>query len=260
MMVTGASSGIGKDIAIEAAKAKYDLILTARREDKLKEIKEEIESNHGVRVEILTGDLTKAEDISKIVSRIEQNDIDVLVNNAGFGSSGPFIELDIDNELNEIDLNVRALVQLSHAGAKSFADRKSGSIVNISSVASYQPMVGNATYGASKAFVTSFTHALSEELSSYGVDVLLVCPGPTDTEFFVRSSWFEASKGGNGMPKFLWQDSDKVAKLVVKSIQKRRSVLIPGLSNKLLASLSSSLPGTLTKKITALIAKGRRTR
>ncbi len=259
-LITGASSGIGESIARQAAAKKYDLILVARRGEKLEEIKNDLEISEGINVETIAADLTVKKDIEKVVSRLQENDVDVLINNAGFGSSGPFSELDIDNELNEIDLNIRALVELSHAAARSMAEKHSGTIVNISSMASYQPMVGNATYGASKAFVTSFSHAISEELRTAGVDVLLVCPGMTETAFFDRSSWFDADKNKGGYPKFLWKNSEQVAKMVVNSIEKRRSVLIPGGFNKLFAAISGSLPGSLTKKITAVVAKGRRTR
>lgn len=260
MLVTGSSSGIGEAIATHAAEEKYDLVVVARRRDKLEELKAKLEKTHGIQVEVIEADLTDSKDIKKVVARLQQNDIDVLVNNAGFGSSGPFSELDIDNELNEIDLNIRALVELTHAATIPMMEKKNGFIVNISSVASYIPMVGNATYGATKAFVSSFSHALSEELRSNGVGVLLVCPGPTDTEFFLRSSWIDAKKGSSSYPSIFFKDSDQVAKLVVKSIQKRRSVVIPGVLNKVLAAFGSSMPGSVTKKITAVVAKGRRTR
>lgn len=260
MLVTGSSSGIGQAIAIQAAKEKYDLIVVARRLDKLNELKEELEKNFGVDVEVIEADLTDRDDIKKVVARLKQNDIDVLVNNAGFGSSGPFSELDIDNELNEIDLNIRALVELTHGAAVSMVEKRSGFIVNISSVASYMPMVGNATYGASKAFVTSFSHAISQELKPAGVGVLLVCPGPTESEFFMRSNWIDAKKGHSSYPSIFFKDSDQVAKLVLNSIKKSRNVVIPGILNKILSGIVSSLPGSVTKKMTAVVAKGRRTR
>ena len=260
MLITGASSGIGEAIAKCAAAEEYDLVVVARRKDKLNDLKTEIENSYGVQVEVIEADLTVPSDIKKVVERLKQNDIDVLVNNAGFGSSGAFSELDIDNELNEIDLNIRALVQLTHAGARAMAKKRSGIIINISSIASYQPLVGKATYGATKAFVTSFTHAISEELRPSGIKVLLVCPGLTRTEFFDRSRWFKDENESSNYPNFLYQESDEVAKSVLKSIHNRRSVVIPGLVNKVLASLSSTLPASLTKKITAVVAQGRRTR
>lgn len=259
-LITGASSGIGKALAYEAAKNKNDLVLVARRKDKLEEIKTELSISYDISVEVLIADLTIEEEIKKVIKYIENNSIEVLINNAGFGSSGPFVEIDIENELNEIDLNVRALVQLTHVAAKIMAEKKYGTIVNISSIASYQPMVGNATYGATKAFVTSFTHAISQELNSYGVKVLLVCPGLTKSEFFSRSMWFDATSTESYLPKLLWKKPETVAKKIIKSVENGRSVLIPGLVNKIFAFVSSSLPGTFTKKITAVVAKGRRTR
>ena len=250
-LITGASSGIGKALAYEAAKNKNDLVLVARRKDKLEEIKTELSISYDISVEVLIADLTIEEEIKKVIKYIENNSIEVLINNAGFGSSGPFVE---------IDLNVRALVQLTHVAAKIMAEKKYGTIVNISSIASYQPMVGNATYGATKAFVTSFTHAISQELNSYGVKVLLVCPGLTKSEFFSRSMWFDATSTESYLPKLLWKKPETVAKKIIKSVENGRSVLIPGLVNKIFAFVSSSLPGTFTKKITAVVAKGSRTR
>jgi len=259
ILITGASSGIGKALAHQAATRKHDLVLVARRKDKLEEIAKELISRFGIDVEVITADLTNLDEIKTVEARILNGGIDVLVNNAGFGSAGPFIELDINNELNEIDLNVRALVQLSHAGVKSMTDNDMGTIVNVSSIASYMPMTGNAVYGATKAFVTSFSHALREELSETGVNVMVVCPGMTSTEFFERSKWNAATKK-SPYPNFMWQSSEQVAQSIFAGIDKQRTVVVPGFTNKIAAAFASSLPGSVTRKITAIVAKGRRLR
>ncbi len=259
ILITGASSGIGESLAREAARRKHDIVLVARRKDKLEEIADELSKRFNIHAEIVVADLTDQNDIKKVEKRITKNDIDVLINNAGFGSAGPFAELNIENELNEIDLNVRALVQLSYSGVKSMLERDIGTIVNISSLASYMPMTGNAVYGATKAFVTSFSHALREELGETGINVMVVCPGMTSTEFFERSKWKDATKK-SPYPNFMWQTSQQVAELIFSGIDKQRTVVVPGLANKFAAAIASSLPGSVTRKITALVAKGRRLR
>ena len=120
-------------------------------------------------------------------------------------------------------------------------------------------MTGNAVYGATKAFVTSFSHALREELGESGINVMVVCPGMTETEFFERSNWEGANKE-SPYPHFLWQTSGQVAKLVFSGIDKQRTVVVPGFANKLAAAFGSSLPGSVTRKMTAFVAKGRRLR
>lgn len=259
ILITGASSGIGEALARQAAERTTDMVLVARRRDRLESLKDELMATGDVDVEIIEADLTSETGLARVVSRIDCGDIDVLINNAGFGTSGPFVELDANNELNEIDLNIKALVRLTHCAAEHMVAKRSGTIVNVSSIASYQPMTGNAVYGATKAFVTSFSHALREELKNSHVKVMVVCPGPTETEFFERSRWGQAQKG-HPAPALMWQSSEYVAKAIFSGIDKQRSTVIPGYSNKILAGISSSLPGSVTRKITAFVAKGRRTR
>jgi len=259
VLITGASSGIGEALAKRCAFRSFDLVLVARRKEKLEDISQNLTKSYSVNVEIIDCDLTTEDGIKKVEDRLADGDIDLLVNNAGFGSSGPFVETDIDNELNEIDLNVKALVRLSHAGANAMKTRNMGSIVNIGSIASYQPMPGNAVYGATKAFVTSFTHALREELRPLGINVMLVCPGLTRTEFHERSRW-EMSIGDDPVPDVIWQSSQEVADAILAALDHRKGVIIPGVFNKVLAGVSSSLPSSVTRKISAYVAKGRRTR
>lgn len=260
ILITGASSGIGKDLAKIAAKRSFDVVLVARSKDKLDELAQELESANKISTEVIAKDLTTQDGCQTVVDRLAVGDIDILINNAGFGSSGPFVELDIENEINQIELNINALVRLSHAGANAMKKKNMGTIVNISSVASYQPMTGNAVYGATKSFVTSFSHALREELRAYGVNVTLVCPGTTRTDFFERSKWDLNTKDGDHLPEFMWQSSQEVAESIFHGIDHHRGVVIPGLINKVLAGVSSSLPSSVTRKITAYVAKGRRTR
>lgn len=259
VLITGASSGIGEALAQLCGERHFDVVLVARRKEKLNEIAIELRQKFSVEAEVIVADLTVKEQLKEVEERIDKGDIDILINNAGFGSSGPFVELDLETQLNLIDLNVKALVALSRYAAVHMVKKQKGTIVNISSLASYQPMTGSSVYGAAKSFVTSFSHALREELSSSGVNVLVVCPGMTHTEFFERSQWIE-SKKGESYPPFIWQTSMDVAKATFEGIDKQKGVVIPGLLNKSIAALTSSLPGTVTRKMTAYIAKGRRTR
>ncbi len=259
ILITGASSGIGEALARISAKRRFDLVLVARRKEKLDEIAQELKSEYDIDVEVLKADLTFDDDIEKVVKRVEKGDINILVNNAGFGSSGNFWELDIDNEINEIDLNVMSLVRLSHAALKEMVKKDSGTVVNVSSIAGFQPMTGNAVYGATKSFVTSFSHALNQELSETNVNVLVVCPGATDTEFFDRSNWKDVGARGP-VPEFIWQSAQEVAEAIYIGIDKKKSIVVPGAINKVLAGISSSLPSGVTKKVTAVVAKARRTR
>lgn len=259
ILITGASSGIGEALARLGARRKHDLVLVARREEVLDKLAAELTHENGISVEVIAVDLTDEKGCARVTSRLSRGDIDVLINNAGFGSSGPFCELDIENEINEIDLNIGALVTLTHAAVVPMVEKGYGTIVNVSSIASYQPMTGNAVYGATKAFVTSFSHALREELSESGVNVMIVCPGLTVSEFHERSKWYDSTKD-ESYPSILWQSSAEVAQATFRGIDHQHGVVIPGITNKVLAAISSSLPGSVTRKVTAIVAKGRRLR
>lgn len=259
ILITGASSGIGEALAVVGAGRKHDLIIVARRKDRLESLSTSLQQRHNIDVEVIAADLTMKNQRKIVIDRINQGDIDILINNAGFGTSGPFAELEISRQLNEIDLNVSALVELTDAAVKSMVPRGYGTVVNVSSIASYVPMAGNAVYGATKAFVTSFTHAVREELSESGVNIMAVCPGMTESEFFERSGWPDASKNDPHLA-LIWQSSMDVAKATFRGIDHQQGIVIPGAVNKLLASVASSLPGSVTRKVTALIAKGRRLR
>lgn len=259
IMITGASSGIGESLARRCAFRSFDLVLIARRKEKLEKIADELKKSYGISVETIQADLTISRDLDEVSKRLSDGDIDVLVNNAGFGSSGYFVEMDLENEINEIDLNVKALVSLSHVAGNTMKEKHMGSIINIGSIASYQPMPHNAVYAATKAFVTSFTHALREELRPEGINVMLVCPGPTKTEFFTRSRWGKPLNE-DPLPEVIWQSADEVADAILAGLDHHKGVVIPGPINKALAGISSSLPSSVTRKVAAYVAKVRRTR
>lgn len=245
-LVTGASAGIGTVFAQRLANDGYDLVLVARDRERLEKLAAELPTD----AEVLAADLTDAEQLAKVEARCkdEARPLDLVVNNAGFATAGPFAELDIEGEEREIRLNVIALVRLTHAALRGMVGRGKGGIINVSSLASYQPGPYNATYAATKAFVTSFSHAVHEEVRGKGVTVTVSCPGPTRTEFAERAE-LEGMMG----PDFLWQDAEPVVDAALKDHRRRAAVSIPGVYNKVAAAFSSTLPGGITRKIAGAV-------
>jgi len=247
-LVTGASVGIGEQFARQLAERGYDLVLFARDKDRLDALAREIEGTDGTRAEVLPADLTDAGQLASVEARV--GTVDVLVNNAGFGTFGSFHELDIDTETREINLNIVALVRLTHAAASAMAERGSGGILNVSSLAGFQPGPSNATYGATKAFVTSFTEAVHEEMKGTGVSVTVLCPGFTRTEFQER-----ANAPAGDVPGFMWQEAPEVARAGLDGLAKNRAVVIPGATNKVLGNLSAVTPHAITRRLGAAVLK-----
>ena len=174
----------------------------------------------------------------------------MLVNNAGFGTYGRFAELDVDREVQEVELNVVALLRLTRAALGAMEPRHAGAILNVASLAAYQPSPNNATYGATKAFVHSFTHAVREEARGTGVRVMLVCPGYTHTEFHDR-----AGLGDTELPEFVWQSAEYVVETALRDLDRGRSVSIPGALNQTTAAFSTVAPARITRRIAGLVVK-----
>ena len=185
-LVTGASSGIGRELARHHAAQGGDLIITARRSEALETLKAELEAAHGVAVHVIALDLGSEGGARALHDAVVAggHEIDILINNAGFGGHGVFTDRDLERDLAMIDLNVKALVELTHRFGREMAARGRGRILNVSSTASYLPGPLQATYYATKAFVSSFSQAVAEELREKGVTVTALEPGPVDTEFF----------------------------------------------------------------------------
>jgi short-subunit dehydrogenase len=251
-LITGASSGIGLTFARRLAADGQDLVLVARREGRLKEIADELAAGHGTSTEVLVADLTDPEDLGRVEARVAEPDrlVDLLVNNAGFGTFGSFAELPVDEEDREIRLNVLALVRLTHAAVGAMTARGGGSIINVSSVASFQAGPFNATYSATKAFVTSFTEALSEELRHTGVRAMALCPGFTRTEFQDTANAEAAA-----VPALLWQDPKAVVDTAMRDLRRGSTLSVPGLPNKVAAVLSRLAPRTLTRRMSAVAGR-----
>ena len=251
-LVTGASSGIGMAFARRLAADNYDLVVVARSAGRLNELAEELKREHAAEVEVLAADLTQPDGVAAVEARLidESAPVDLLVNNAGFGTFGNFAELPIDKEVEEIELNVVALVRLTRAILPALIARRAGGVINIASIAAFQPGPFEATYCATKAFVNSFSQAVHEEVAPAGVKVLCVCPGLTITEF--------QEKGGAstaGMPKFASQTADEVARDGLRAYRRGRAVVATGLPNKALVTTARLTPQLLARKMSKVVGK-----
>jgi short-subunit dehydrogenase len=230
-LVTGASSGIGEEIARQRAERGHGVTLVARREDRLKALAQELYDTYGVRAEYFSADLGSAPGRDEMLTKIEALglDVEVLVNNAGFGGSGPVHRLDAARLASMVALNCETLVFLQASLSSSMADRGRGAIINIASTSAFQPIPFTATYAATKAFVLSLSEATHNELSGKGVTVTAVCPGPVKTEFAEQAGLGDAN---DKMPGFIWTDVEQVAREAVEGAEKGSRVVVPGLINR----------------------------
>jgi len=249
-LVTGASVGIGAAFARRLARQRYDLIIVARSRDRLEELARELRREHGGEVEVLPADLTDPPELRIVEKLVADTDLDLLVNNAGFGTVGSFAKLDVAKEEEEIRLNIVALMRLTRAALPGMSARHRGSIINVSSMAGFQPAPYNATYGATKAFVNSFTEAVCEELRGTGVVVQALCPGFTRTEFQER-----AGIDISGIPSFAWMTPDAVVDASLNALRSGEVVCVPGLGNRALMALTGALPRRITRRVAATLGK-----
>jgi short-subunit dehydrogenase len=251
-LVTGASSGIGAAFARLLAERGHDVVLVARDQGRLDALAKELEAAHGARAEVLPADLTDPAQLERVEARCRDQSapVEILVNNAGFGTFGAFHEIDLDAEVREIQLNVVALVRLTHAAAVEMAARGRGGILNVSSLAGFQPGPMNATYGATKAFITSFTEAVHEEMKGTGVSVTVLCPGFTRTGFQET-----ANAPASGVPDFLWQEADVVARAGLDALERNHAMVMPGIVNKTLGTLSQMAPSALSRRLAGNVIK-----
>jgi short-subunit dehydrogenase len=240
-LVTGASSGIGMEIARGLARRGLGVTLAARREDRLRELAEELAGEHGVRAETISCDVSDADSRKRMKAEIEDRGltVEVVVNNAGYGSGGAFVELDGDKEAEMIRTNVEAVVALTHAFLPAMVERERGAILNLASLIAFQPVPFQATYGASKAAVLAFTEAVHEELRGTGVTITAVCPGPVRTEFGEAGGFGGAD---NKIPGWVWLEAGKVAEDAIEGLEKGDRVVVPGALNQLAALSGHYMP------------------
>jgi uncharacterized protein len=250
-LVTGGSTGIGAAFARRLARDGYDLIIVARNRDRLETLAKQLRSDHGAAVEPLPADLTNSAELRVVEDLIARHEgLDLLVNNAGFGTAGQFSKLDVEKEDGEIRLNVVALVRLTRAALPGMLARSHGAIINVSSMAGLAPAPYNATYGATKAFVNSFTEALHEETRGSGVRVQALCPGFTRTEFQER-----AGIDVSGIPSFAWMTAEAVVEASLAGLRRGEVVCVPGMGNRLVATLTGAVPRSLTRRITGRLTR-----
>ena len=238
-LVTGASSGIGAAYARRLAGLGYDVILAARRRERLDALAEEIRSRFGVRAEVLPADLTCDEDLLRLEKRITTDvSLEMLVNAAGFGAPGYFAEGAVQENVAMTEVHINATIRLCRAALPGMIQRRRGAVINVSSLAAFFPLAGNATYSASKAYLNNFSTSLQAELYGTGVRVQALCPGFTLTEFHDILEHFDR----HSVPAFLWMKADEVVERSLNALGREEVIYIPGLANKLIRNLSY-MPG-----------------
>ena len=244
-LVTGASSGIGAEIARELAGRGHSLVLVARRKAKLDELAAELTDAFGVRAVGLGCDLSKAASRQRLPARIESLglQVSVLINNAGFATGGPFAESDPERELQQVRVLVEAPVALSSAFIPGMVQRGTGAILNVASTAGMQPMPYSAGYSAAKAYVLAFSEALHQELRGAGVTVTALAPGPVSTEFWDVAGW-EVGSGSfeSAIPRPLWVTAEATASAGVRGLERGERVVIPGLPTRAAMLASAYIP------------------
>jgi len=251
-VVTGASSGIGEQIARVLAARGFGLTLVARRRPRLEELARELTAAHGVRVEVLALDMADAEARAEILPALEQWQLipDVLVNNAGVGTTGPVHRADRMAELVMLRTNVEAVADLCTQFLPGMVHRGRGAVLNVASTAAFQPLPGQAAYAASKAFVLAYSHAVSAELQGTGVTVTTLCPGPVATEFG-RTAGFSPDEEHGALPRIMWVPADEVARQAVEAMAVGRSVVVPGWANAVGAVLGHLAPRSVLLPVLA---------
>jgi short-subunit dehydrogenase len=254
-LITGATTGIGFEFTKLLAADGYNLVLIARDEQKLRQIATSSQTKFNVSVKIYPKDLSVTSDAEDVVRQIRQefDTIDVLVNNAGFGISGAFVETDLQREVEMIQLNVVSLVIFTKLFAREMAQRGHGKILNVASTAAFQPGPFMAIYYATKAFVLSFSEGLAEELNDSGVTVTALCPGPTATQFSKRAELEKSRLFQGGLIPVL--DPATVAKMGYDGLSKGQRIVIPGLMNKIGVLALRFIPRRLVTQLTKRLNK-----
>lgn len=248
-LITGASSGIGEAFARQLARKGYDVVLVARRRDRMEKLAADVTAASGAAAEIVEADLALPDAVAAVEARLRQGDISMVVNCAGFGTRGEFASLPEDRELEEIDVNVRALTRLSHAALETMLPAHSGTIINVASTGAFQPVPYMATYAATKAYVLSFSEALHEEAKPHGVTVTCVCPGPVKTEFQQVAGVDQRSL------RLGWTTPEKVVNMTLSAASRGKAIVVPGGLNQATALSNRFVPRFVTRKIAGAMFK-----
>jgi short-subunit dehydrogenase len=247
-IVTGASSGIGADIARELAGRGHGVTLVARREEKLRELAAEL-AGRG-RVDVIACDVADAESRAALFDEVGRRGltVDILINNAGIGTIGWVPKADVADEIAQVRVNVEAVIDLSTRAARQMVERGRGAILNVGSSAGFHPFPGQSGYAGTKAFVHVYSEGLRGELAGTGVTVATLCPGPVRTEF-LQSAGMDEKKFAAAFPKFLWMPSRDVARIGIDALARDRGLVIAGKRNVLSTRLMQALPRRLLLKM-----------
>lgn len=250
-LVTGASSGLGAEFAEQLAARGHDLVLVARSRDRLEKTAERLQGAHGVQAHVLPQDLAEPDAADRVAHELAARGltVDVLVNNAGFGTCGRFEEIDPRREHEEMMVNVVALVDLTHAVLPGMLHRGSGAVLNVGSTAGYQPSPYFAVYSATKTFVLNFSLALREEYRGRGIKVTALCPGPVETRFFEAIGTRRAALGGD------FAAPGPVVRAALRALDRDRAYVTPGLGNQVMAHLTPRRPRTLVAAIAGRVTR-----
>lgn len=246
-LITGASTGLGAEFARQLAARGHDLVLVARSADRLDRVAADLRAAHGVAVDVIVQDLAERDAAAAVAARLHARPIDLLVNNAGFGTSGRFEDIPAGRYQEQLMVNLVALVGLTRAVIGGMLARGGGAVINVSSTAGLQPTPFFTTYGAGKTFVLNFSLALRSEYRDRGIRVLALCPGPVRTEFFDTAG--ERAAIGAKM------DADVVVRAALRGLDRNRAYVVPGLGNALNAHLSPRRPRTLVTAIARIVAR-----
>jgi uncharacterized protein len=258
-VVTGASSGIGREIARQLARRGHGLTLVARREDRLCTLADELTAAHGARVDTVPADLTDQAAREGVLRTVDDRGLTVavLVNAAGLSTVGPVHRNDPAAELAMIRTDVEALAHLCSLVLPGMVERGAGAVLNVASTAGFQPMPGQAGYSASKAFVIAYSQALRGELRGTGVTVTVLCPGPVDTEF-AATAGFDDAAAKAALPGIMWRSVEDVAEAAVAGLERGRAVVVPGLANRVGALGGRLAPRSILVPIAARAHPGLR--
>ncbi|MDO8307439.1 MAG: SDR family oxidoreductase [Actinomycetota bacterium] len=244
-LITGATAGIGRGFVDEFARRGFDLVLVARDEERLTALSDECFQRHGVRCEVLPADLAVRADVDRVAARAADpsRPVSALVNNAGFGLNAAFLAADVDDEQRMLDVLVVAVMRLTHAAVPGMVERRSGMVINVSSVAAW---VTGGTYSAAKAWVTSFSEGLAQEVGGTGVRVVAVCPGFTHTQFHER-----AGIDMSTLPEWMWLDVPRVVDQAMRDLARGRPVSVAGPQYKAISGILRHAPRSVVRLATA---------
>jgi short-subunit dehydrogenase len=245
-LVTGPTAGIGHSFAVQLARQGHDLVLVARDRERLEKVAAELRSSYGVEVEVLAADLGDRTDLARVEARLADRDrpVDLLVNNAGFGLKGRFLDNSADAETAMLEVLVTAVLRLTHAALGAMTERGRGGVINVSSVAAFLP---RGTYSAAKAWVNSFSEWAANEYRDQGVTVMALCPGFTKTEFHAR---MDVDRGS--APDFMWLDADRLVETALADFAKGRTISVPSLQYKAITTAARLVPTRVLQRFQSM--------